>query len=188
MKQQVKFYVRGSYGSATKQIETLQNHFNGMENVVLKNIYKDINKGDLDENCSELNNMLNEIEGGDIILVSSFDVLIKNTFKFFEFKSEIEKKGGILESIAPYDSSPTNKFTMLIMQRVYEDYEEVNGNEKNTLSKIPVYQRYGTKEQVEENSIKETEENREKALKLFFEGTISKKMLDSILQEIERNL
>ena len=131
MQQQVKFYVRGSYESATKQIEVLKKHFNEMENVVLMNVYKDIDKNGLDENRNGLNQMLNGIEEGDIILVSSFDRLARNTFKFFEFKSEIEKKGGILESIDHKDLTPTSKLTMLIMQKFYEDYEEVMDDEES---------------------------------------------------------
>ena len=127
MKQQIKFYARGNCGIVINQMEVLNKHFNQIENGVLMNVYIDINKGDLDENRSGLNNMLNEIEEGDIILVSSFNRLSRSNVKFFEIKTEIEKKGGILESIDSYDSNPTSKFTMLIMQKFYE---EMIDNEK----------------------------------------------------------
>ena len=217
MRQQYKFYVRGSHESAIYQIRELSDFYEKLDNSILMNVYADTRENTR-VNQLELEDLLNDLEKGEVILVTKLDRLSRNVNELRKILKRIEEVGAELIVVKQQDSM-VNLFVEEISEKMYERTLESTEKENNVRRKIDnpsleklfdilqealvnsyeenkkleenqalAYQRYGTKEQAEENFIKETEEKRNEFLKLFFEGIISKKSLDSILQEIDKNL
>ena len=118
----VKFYARGDFGSIEQQQWVLKGYLETMDNVVLVDTYEDVNQSANNVNRPGLNKMLNELEKGDVVLVSSLDRLARNIEHFNEIEEKINAVDGTLISAA-FGSEVTNRLSLSIFKAFIEIFD-----------------------------------------------------------------
>lgn len=118
----VKFYARGDFGSIEQQQWVLKGYLETMDNVVLVDTYEDVNQSANNVNRPGLNKMLNELEKGDVVLVSSLDRLARNIEHFNEIEEKIKAVDGTLISAA-FGSEVTNRLSLSIFKAFIEIFD-----------------------------------------------------------------
>lgn len=116
MKQQFKFYVRGSHESAINQIRELSDFYDELENSILINVYADARE-DKRINKLELKDLLNNLEKGEIILVTRLDRLSRKADEVHEILKKIEDAGAKLIVVGEQNS--------MVQQFVAENLESI---------------------------------------------------------------
>lgn len=118
----VKFYARGDFGSIEQQQWVLKGYLETMDNVILVDTYEDVNQSANNINRPGLNKMLNELEEGDVVLVTSFDRLSRNIEHFNEIEEKIKAVDGTLISAA-FGSEVTNRLSLSIFKAFIELFD-----------------------------------------------------------------
>ena len=211
MRQQYKFYVRGSHESAIYQIRKLSDFYEKLDNSILMNVYADTRENTR-VNQLELEDLLNGLEKGEIILVTRLDRLSRNVDELHKILKRIEEAGVELIVVEEQDSTVQQfiaenlesistallepkeiqkknrrKIDNPLSKNLYDNLYETISNRYEE-NKIPAYQRYGTKEQAGAEFIEEAKKTKDEAFVLYMKGYISEEILESILQQIEKHL
>lgn len=124
----VKFYARGDFGSIEQQQWVLKGYLETMDNVILVDTYEDVNQSANNVHRPGLNKMLNELEKGDVVLVSSLDRLARNIEHFNEIEEKINAVDGTLISAA-FGSEVTNLLSLSMFKafiQIFDNKEQEN--------------------------------------------------------------
>ena len=131
---QVRIYTRGNQESVMNQINELVSYYDKMEGVIIRNIYADTQpKKGLKQ--FELEVMLNCLNKGEIILVTSLDRLSRKVSEVREILKKIEEVGA--ELIVVKQQNPMfNLFMKEISEKMYERTLESTEIENSVRRKI----------------------------------------------------